>query len=194
MGFVEWNVGWMLSPIARLPGLQQKEHCECCSAAPRVRNNEIDLHMVTGKVVQGTDPSCPRKDIEEKKAGECLTDNSVFVCVCQTYVFYVCHMCVIYTCIVYCTCVVCVYAVPEWYTCVMCVVYMCNVCDIYIYHIYMMFVLVYVCGIHGTYVKYVVPVWCILCMSVVSVQMGVQMCSRRQEDVGIVLCYSVLFP
>lgn len=52
----------------------------------------------------------------------------------------------------------------------------------------MMFVLVYVCGIHGTYVKYVVPVWCILCMSVVSVQMSVQMCSRRQEDVGVLLC------
>lgn len=78
-------------------------------------------------------------------------------------------------CIVYCTCVVCVHAVPEWcmwYTCVMCVVYMCNVCDIY-----MMFVLVYMCGIHGMYVKHVVSVWCILCMSVVSVQVGVQMCS-----------------
>lgn len=164
MGFLEWNVGWMLSPIARLPGLQQKEHCECCSAAPGVRNNEIDLHMVTGKVVQGTDPSCPRKDIEEKKAGECLTDNSVFVCVCvcQTYVFYVCHMCVVYMCIVYCTCVVCVYAVPEWYTCVMCVVYMCNVCDIYISHIYDVCIGVcvwypwYICEVCGTCVVHIV--------------------------------------
>lgn len=40
-----------------------------------------------------------------------------------------------------------------------------------------MFVLVYMCGIHGMYVKHVVSVWCILCMSVVSVQVGVQMCS-----------------
>lgn len=41
----------------------------------------------------------------------------------------------------------------------------------------MMFILVYVCGLHGMYAKYVVSMWCILCMSVVSVQMGVQMCS-----------------
>lgn len=130
MCFAEWHVGWMLTPVARLPGLRQNEHCERCSAAPGVRNNEIELYMVTWKVVQGTDASRPRKDIEKKKVGECLTDHSVCVCM-PTYVFYACCMYVVYMCIIYCTCVVCVYIVPEWcmwYTCVMYVVYMYNVC------------------------------------------------------------------
>lgn len=58
----------------------------------------------------------------------------------------------------------------------------------------MMFILVYVCGIHGMYAKYVVSVWCTLCMSVVSVQMGVQCAPESRRVLVVLLCRSIWFP
>lgn len=128
--------GMQAIPMARLPGSHQNEHREPRSEAPGVRRKETKLYVLTQKVVQDTDPSCPRKDREKKKVGECLSAHGVCVrvraCVRESYVLYMLYMCGIHMdCMLYlCGMCVLVHEWCMWYTYVMHIMYVCGICNI----------------------------------------------------------------
>lgn len=76
--------------------------------------------MVTWNVVQGTDASSPRKDIEKKKV-ENVSLIILSVCVCVGPMCFMLAVCMWYTCVLY--------IVPVWYVCIL---YLSGVCGIHV--------------------------------------------------------------